>query len=231
MVSNSVESYMNLKSVNADLMQQVAVLEQELLSAKQEVEFLSKDSTIDIRHFKEAYPNPYSFIPAQVVNNQVAMMDNNYITLNRGSLSGIKEDMGVLSPTGIVGVVEHVSSHFSKVMPILNPKYQLSCKIKETNFIGTLSWDGRNPQYSLLKELPQHAEFKPGDTIVTSGFSAIFPAGVPVGTIENTFKQKGENYNSVQVRLFTNFGALNEVMIVVNDRKEEQKNIEKGEPE
>jgi rod shape-determining protein MreC len=212
-------------------MQQVAILEQELRNAKKEVEFLSKDSTIDVQPFKDAYPNAYRFITAQVVNNQVAMMDNNYITLNKGTLAGVKEDMGVLSPTGIVGVVVSVSPHFSRVIPILNPKYQPSSKIKGTNFFGTLSWDGKDPQYSSLKELPQHAEFNIGDTIVTSGFSTVFPEGVPVGTIENTFKKKGENYNSVKVKLFTNFSALSEVLIVVNALKDEQLDIEKGETE
>ena len=235
MVSNSIESYMNLKSVNSDLMQQVAILEQELRSAKQKLDFLSEevDSTTirRFKSFKAAYTNPYSFLPAQVANKQFTRMDYNFFTLNRGSLSGIKEDMGVLSPTGIVGVVRNVTPHFSQVMPILNPKYQPSCKIKGTNFPGILSWDGRNTQYSFLKELPQHAEFHIGDTIVTSGFSTVFPEGLPVGTIENTIKEKGENYNSVKVRLFTNFSALSEVMVVVNALKDEQLSIEKGENE
>jgi len=221
---------MNLKSVNSDLIQQIAVLEQELRNTKQEVEVLSKQvRPADVRHLEDIYLNAYSFIPAQVVNNQVAMMDNNYITLNKGTLAGINEDMGVLSPTGIVGVVVKVTPHFSRVIPILNPKFQPSCKIKRTNFSGKLSWDGKDPQYSSLKELPQHAEFNIGDTIVTSGFSTFFPEGVPVGTIENTFKSKGENYNSVRVKLFTNFSALSEVLIAVNALKEEQLNIEKGE--
>ena len=220
---------MNLKSVNSELVQQVAVLEQELRSAKQKVEVLSKQvNPVDVHHLEDAYPNAYSFLPAQVINNQFARLDNNYITLNRGSLSGIKEDMGVLSPTGIVGVVVNVSPHFSRVIPILNPKYQPSCKIKGTNFFGTLYWDGKDPQYSFLKELPQHAEFNIGDTIVTSGFSTVFPEGVPVGTIENTVKSKGENYNSVRVKLFTHFNALSEVLIAVNALKEEQLNVEKG---
>jgi len=79
--------------------------------------------------------------------------------------------------------------------------------------------------------LPQHAEIHIGDTIVTSGFSTVFPEGLPVGTIENTIKEKGENYNSVKVRLFTNFSALSEVMVVVNALKDEQLSIEKGENE
>jgi rod shape-determining protein MreC len=222
---------MNLKSINSDLMQQIAVLEQDLQSAKQEVGFLAGDSLMKISFFRESYPNAYRFIPAQVVNNQVARMDNNFITLNRGSLSGVKEDMGVLSPSGIVGVVVNVTPHFSTVIPILNPKSPPSCKIKGTNFPGTLSWDGKNTQYSFLKELPQHAEFNIGDTIVTSGFSTVFPEGIPVGSIENIIKEKGENFNSLKVKLFTDFSALSEVMIVENSLREEQLTIEKGDIE
>jgi len=232
LLSYSVKSYMNLKSINADLMQQVAELEQEVQKAKHEIIFLSEKAyPADIQHFVAIYPNKYSFISAQVVNNQVARSDNNFITLNRGSLSGIAEDMGVLSTSGIVGVVERVTPHFSKVRPIVNPKYQPNCKIKRTNYPGTLSWDGKDTRYSSLKELPQHAEFNIGDTIVTSGNSTVFPEGVPVGVIENTYREKGESYNSVRVKLFTNFSALSEVLIVVNALKEEQLSIEKGEIE
>jgi rod shape-determining protein MreC len=229
-VSNSVESYMNLKTINSDLIQRIAVLEQEVKDYKKEVEILSEQVfPMDVHKYEHTYSNPFSFIPAQVVNNQISRMGNNYITLNRGTLAGLKEDMGVLSPNGIVGVVISVSTHFAKVIPILNPNYQPSCKIKGSDYFGTLSWDGKDSRYISLKELPQHADFNIGDTIVTSGFSTIFPEGVLVGTVEDTFKKKGENYNSLKVKLFTNFSALSEVLVVVNALKEEQLNIEKGE--
>jgi rod shape-determining protein MreC len=221
---------MNLKMINSDLVQRVAVLEQELKDAKLQVEFLSEQvSPVDMHHFEMIYPNAYSYLRSRVVNNQTVRMGNNYITLNKGTLSGVKEDMGVLSPTGgIVGVVVRVSPYFSKVISVLNPKYQPSCKIKGTNFSGALSWDGEDSRYTSLIELPQHALFNIGDTVVTSGFSTVFPEGVPVGTVETTFKKKGENYNSLKIKLFTNFSALSEVLIVVNALKDEQLNIEKG---
>lgn len=230
LVSNSVESYMSLKTINSDLMRRIAVLEQEMRDYKKEVEILSEQVfPMDVHKYENIYSNVFSFIPAQVVNNQINRIGNNYITLNKGTLAGLKEDMGVLSPNGIVGVVMSVSLHFSRVIPILNPKYQPSCKIKGTDYFGTLSWDGKDSRYISLKELPQHAAFNIGDTIVTSGFSTIFPEGVLVGTVEDTFKKKGENYNSLKVKLFTNFGALSEVLVVVNALKEEQLSIEKEE--
>jgi rod shape-determining protein MreC len=229
-VSNSVESYMNLKTINSDLMRRIAVLEQEIRDSKKEVETLSElVFSMDVHEYERAYSSGFSFIPAQVVNNQITRIGNNYITLNKGTLAGVREDMGVLSPNGIVGVVINVSPHFSKVISILNPKYQPSCKIKKTDYSGTLSWDGKDSRYISLKELPQHALFNIGDTIVTSGFSTVFPEGVPVGTVEDTFKKKGEDYNSLKVKLFTNFSALSEVLVVVNAQKEERLNIEKGE--
>lgn len=230
LVSNSVESYMNLKTINSGLMERVAVLEKELRDTRQKVEVLSEVAyPVDVRHFADAYPGDYSFLPAQVVNNQISWIGSNYITLNKGSLAGVREDMGVLSPAGIVGIVVRVSPHFSKVISILNPKLQPSCKIKGTNYPGTLSWDGKDSRYSSLKELPQHAKFNIGDTVVTSGFSTIFPEGVLVGTVEDTFKKKGEDYNSLKVKLFTDFSTLSEVLIAVNALKDEQLNIEKGE--
>lgn len=230
LVSNSVESYVNLKTINSDLIRQIAVLEQEMRDSKKKVETLSElVFPLDVHGYERIYPNAFSFIPAKVVNNQIARMDNNYITVNKGTLAGVKEDMGVLSPNGIVGVVISVSPHFSKIIPILNPKYQPSCKIKGTGYFGNLLWDGKDSRYISLKELPQHAAFNIGDTIVTSGYSTVFPEGMPVGTVEDTFKKKGENYNSLKVKLFTNFGALSEVLVVVNALKDEQLNIEKGE--
>ncbi|MDR0733552.1 MAG: rod shape-determining protein MreC [Dysgonamonadaceae bacterium] len=230
MVSNSVESYMNLKTINSDLMQRIAVLEHEVRDYKKEVETLSElVYPMDARKHESVYLNAFDFIQAQVVNNQISRMGNNYITLNKGALAGLKEDMGVLSSNGIVGVVVNVSPHFARVIPILNPKYQPSCKIKGTDYFGTLSWDGKDSRYISLKEVPQHADFNIGDTIITSGFSTIFPEGVLVGTVEDTFKKKGDNYNSLKIRLFTNFSALSEVLIVTNAAKEEQLNIEKGE--
>lgn len=230
LVSNSVESYMYLKTVNSDLMRRIAVLEREVLVYKKKAEILSEQvSPMNVHEYDSIYSTPFRFIPAQVVNSRITRMGDNYITLNKGTLAGVSEDMGVLSSNGIVGVVISASAHFSKIIPILNPKYQPSCKIKSSDYFGTLSWDGKDPLYIFLKELPQHATFNIGDTIITSGYSTIFPEGVPVGTVEDAFMKKGENYNSLKVKLFTNFSALTEVLIVVNALKEEQLSIEKGE--
>ena len=225
-VSNSVQSYLNLNATNADLMQRIAVLEKEVQEYKKMQENLSDRMYPDtIRLGVEQYA--YRYTPARVIHNEI-FGPKNYILLDKGSEEGIKKDMGVVSVKGIVGVVMNVSPHFSRVLPILNSEYNLSCMIKNTRFFGPLFWDGKDPRYIALSRLPSHTSYSIGDTIVTSGYSIVFPEGIPVGVVEEPLKRKNEEYNSLKVRLFTDFSTLNEVFIIRNPLQEEQINIEKG---
>jgi rod shape-determining protein MreC len=152
----------------------------------------------------------------------------NYITINKGYLEGIDVDMGVVTHRGVVGVVTNVSAHFARVIPLLNSKFQTSGKIMNTGYFGPLVWDGRDSRFTYLRELPRHATFNSGDTIITSGYSTFFPEGIPVGTIETSYKQKGDDYNSLKIRLFADFDTLTEVLVIENKLKDEQQKIEKG---
>ncbi|MDR3338615.1 MAG: rod shape-determining protein MreC [Candidatus Symbiothrix sp.] len=225
-VSNSVESYMNLKTGNADMAKRIASLEQEVKIYQKKIEKLTDFLDSNEIGFNTDSLTIYRYITARVINNRVSGVEN-FITLNKGSLDGIEKDMGVLTTKGIVGVVMNVSPHFSVVITVLNSEYNPSCKTKGSNYSGPLVWDGKDSRYTYLKELPTHAAYNIGDTIVTSGYSTIFPAGIPVGIIENFSRQKNDDYNSLKVKLFTDFATLSEVLVVENKLKEEQKNIEK----
>jgi len=225
-VSNSVQSYVNLKETNAGLMQRIITLEEEIQVYKNELENLSSQNQLDSINIGTDQP-VYHYIHARVVQNRISEV-NNYVTLNKGSNDGITEDMAVVSVKGIVGVVSNVTKNFSRVMPLINPEYHPTCIIKSTKFFGSLFWDGKDPRYISLRDLPSHASYAVGDTIVTSGYSAIFPEGVLVGVIEESFKRKNEEYNSLKIRLFTDFSTLNEVFIIRNPLREEQIQIEKG---
>ena len=205
---------MNLKSTNEDLTKRIAELET-LVFAYQKTTNQINDSSII-----------YQFIPAQVVNKSASKLEN-YITLNKGSNEGVTRDMGVLSANGIVGVVMTVSTHFSIVIPVLNPKFRLNCKLTN-NYSSPLVWDGKDAQYAYLTELPRHATFQIGDTVVTSGYSTIFPPGIPVGSIKSSQRGKDDNYNSLKIKLFTNFYTLNEVMIVNNKYQGEQLELQEN---
>ena len=112
------------------------------------------------------------------------------------------------------------------IIPLLNPKFRLSCKVLGSSYFGSLSWNGRNTMYANLDELPRHVEFQKGDTIVTSGYSAVFPSGIIVGTVADFEKQHDDNFYSLQVELATDFQALNNVRIIKNFRQTEQIGVE-----
>lgn len=225
-VSNSVQSYLNLKTTNADLMQRIVILEEKIQGYQKQIEYLSDRLPLDSIDVG-IDPAIYHYTHARVVHNQVNETDN-YILLDKGLKDGITEDMAVVSVKGIVGVVMRVSPHYSRVIPVLNSGYNPSCMIKDKKFFGSLFWDGKDPRYIHLRRLPSHASYAIGDTVVTSGYSATFPAGVLVGVIEDAVKQKNDEYNSVKVRLFTDFSTLSEVLIIRNPLQEEEKNMEKG---
>lgn len=207
------------------MISKIAELENQVY-AYQEQLYLNTDSiAVGNLNLNPNHSSSYRFITARVVNNNVSRLEN-YITLNKGSNDGIRADMGVLSAQGIVGVVMSTSPNFSLVIPVLNPKFGLSCKVKNTNSFGPLVWDGEDSQYTYLRELPRHISYEVGDTIITSGFSSIFPEGLPVGTVDNWKKQKDDNYNALKIKLFTDFNTLSEVLVVENSHQEEQRTLQ-----
>lgn len=219
--TSGISSYLHLKSVNAELAEQLAQLTAEVQDYR-----LRSGGVPDGGAAGAAVDSLlYSFIPAKVINNSVALREN-YITLNKGALDGIRADMGVLSPSGVVGVVVNTSPHFSTVISLLNTKYRLNGKIRQNDYYGPLMWDGKDPQFSFLTEIPRYADYQIGDTIVTSGYSTVFPQGIPVGAIVEVRKQRDDNYRSLRIRLFTNFSNLSEVMVVANRLQKEQKELE-----
>ncbi|MDR0995971.1 MAG: rod shape-determining protein MreC, partial [Tannerella sp.] len=168
---------------------------------------------------------PYATLPAKVVNNSVAYLSN-YITINKGKSDGLHPDMGVLSSEGVVGIISTVSEHYAVVIPILNPKFRLSCKVAGSNYFGSMSWNGRDISYAQLEELPRHVAFQVGDTIVTSGYSSIFPEGVRVGTVSSFKKQRNDNFYALTVKLASDFHDLGTVLVIRNYHQKERKQLE-----
>ena len=168
----------------------------------------------------------YSYITAKVINSSVNKQLN-YITLDKGSLHGIQPDMGVVNSEGVVGIVSTVSENFSVVIPILNPRIKVSCRIAKNDYYGSLLWEGKNAEFANLKEIPQHVELVKGDTIVTSGFSAIFPENIIVGTVEEVNTAKDYNFSKIKVRLAVNFQTISFVNLIKFAKIEELNNLEK----
>lgn len=226
-VSSYATSYVGLKSINEDLLKKNIELESRVLALEQALKSMQDTVTYSIAGIRDsASYEAYSFMSARVVNNSISKKEN-YITLNKGAKDGVTADMGVISTQGVVGLVILASDHFSLVMPILNTKFRLSCKVKTNNYFGSLVWDSKDPRYAYLEELPRHALFTVGDTVVTSGYSNVFPEGFEIGTVVDAQKQKNDNFNSLKVLLSTDFGSLSDALIIKSRDKQEQAKLER----
>ena len=165
--------------------------------------------------------NRFQYLPGLILNNSTKF-EKNLMTIDKGKIDGIKPNMGVIGPNGVVGVVYKSSSHFSTVVPLINTTLKLNVALKKNNFSGTLEWDGKDYTESKIWDIPTHVKINKGDTIVTSGFSAIFPPGIPVGYVSGIDTVKSTNFYNLTIKLFTNFRTIRHIYIVQNIRQEEQ---------
>ncbi len=175
----------------------------------------------DIIHVYDTIRNQqYTHTPAQIINNTINNK-HNYLTLNKGYQHGIKPEMAVISQDGVVGIVKGVSKNYSTVISMLNLDYKISAKVKKNQYFGSLSWDGVNYRTVILNEIPLHADIQVGDTIVTSGFSSIYPEGVMIGTIKE-FEEKAGSFYEIEVTLSVDFKRIYHVYVVGNFLREER---------
>ena len=166
----------------------------------------------------------FDYVPSRIVHNSV-YKQYNYITLDKGRKQGVFRDMGVISDRGLVGIVLESSNNFATVIPVINRDFRLSVKVKSNNYAGILQWEGDSPLFAMLTEIPFHVTLQEGDTILTIGYSSIFPEGIEVGTIESFAIDKG-NFYDIKIRLSTDFQSLFHVNVIRNHRQEEQLNLE-----
>lgn len=219
---SSVTGYVHLKEINEDLQERNALLEMEVVKLRNEIneyKIQLPDSNLQPRL------QQFNFVVAHVISNSIAQ-PHNYITINRGHKDGIKPEMGVVDQNGIVGIVDVTGPHSARVISLLNPDMKLSCKLKNSEYFGSMVWDGVSPQYAILEELPKHMKFNVGDTIVTSGYSSVFPEGVIVGTVVSRARNLTDNFFSLKVKLTTNFSQLSTVRVITNDMRDELKALD-----
>ena len=223
-VAGSVSSYFHLKTVNADLLERNVWLERKVEVLEKAFAEQGPDSVM-LHSLENLVSAKYEVYRATVIKNSLNRVDN-YLTLDKGSVDSIRPEMGVVDANGVVGIVYKTSPHYSLVISLLNSKSNLSCKISGSGYFGYLHWKGTDAQYAYLRDLPRHAEFSVGDTVVTSGYSAVFPEGVMVGTVdEMTDSHDGLSYR-VKVKLATDFGKVTQVCIISRAGQEEQKSLE-----
>ncbi|GGG57943.1 rod shape-determining protein MreC [Hymenobacter glacieicola] len=239
-----VQDYFRLIEVNQGLMKENALLREQLYPpdrSNRQADSLpvSPDSLTQARLAQAGRPDSlllglrqlpahdpdYPLLPARVVSGTLRRVDN-YLTLNVGTADGVKEGMGVVSAAGVVGRVKVASEHYTTITSVLHSKTRISARIQRDGTIGTIRWLGEDPTHVLLDEVPRQNKLVRGDTVVTSGYNAVFPEGVLIGTIDGFVKEPDKNFWTVRVKLAVDFSRLIYVYLVTSRPKVERDTVE-----
>ncbi|GHV15577.1 cell shape-determining protein MreC [Bacteroidia bacterium] len=225
-VSSGILSYFGLRTENEELLRKNGELQSQVKRLQDYLYSIEKDSLKTTAFLNDSLGNKNSqeYITARVESNSISQVYN-FIIVNKGKNSGVKNDMGAISSQGIVGVVRDVTDNYAVIQSVLNPNSRFSCKILSSNTAGTLIWEAGDPRYVSLTEYPKYEKVEKGDTVVTSGFSDIFPEGIFVGIVEDFKSETNDNFYNIKVKLSTDFGALKNVQLI-NIKDEERKELE-----
>lgn len=222
---NNWRYYFSLKETNDQLVAENARL-RNLLPANFQPIDSSRKNIID-SSLKDSLGKmrKYTVFPAKVIGNTITLQSN-FLTLERGSLQGVKKGMAVISTSGIVGVVVAVSENNARVMSLLHRNSRVSAMLKKDNVSGSIEWDGADPNYLLLKNIPKSSKVTMGDSVLTSTYSANFPSHLLIGTVHSIVADATSNFYTLKVKTATNIFSIQYVYLVENIRYAEQVNIE-----
>lgn len=159
----------------------------------------------------------YEFKGARIISNSLRFAQN-HLTLNKGAKDGVKPGMGIFNEEGVVGRVKSVSENYSVGISLLNTGLLISSKIKSNGVFGSVNWDGKNSKQAKLLYIPRHVTAQPGDTVVTSGFNAVFPEGISIGVISTIEQGADPNYLDIVIDLSTDFSRVHYVYLVENNQ-------------
>lgn len=214
------KSFFSLTKVNEQLTQRNLYLEEQVKELTERMVEVTNDTNYTKRSQLEMLSS-YKLIPAKVITNSINQRDN-LITLDKGSDDGVRVDMGVACGNGVVGIVYMVSKKYCVVIPVLNSHSNISVSVDKRGYFGYLHWLGRRPDKAYVNDIPLHAKVLPGDQVVTSGYSSIFPPGLQVGKVLYVFKSLDGLSLQLQVRLSTDFSTLRDVCIIDDAKMKER---------
>ena len=212
---SKVTALFHLSEVNSDLAVRNYYLERQVAQLRRLYRQATEkpDSTADkqIRDMRM-----YEMVTAKVITNELHKA-NNLMTIDKGTADGIETGMGVISGNGVVGVTYLTSAHYTVVIPVLNTSSsRISCVIRGKDYFGVLKWDGKDPAYAYVEDVPRHARFKRGDWVETNGYSSIFPSGIVVGKIVEVYNSRDGLSYKLKVRLATDFGNVRDVAVITD---------------
>ena len=203
----SIKQFFNLRHENGRLLEENNRLKSLIFNSESSLDSITFDSI--------SFGKNYKLYPAGVTKNSYGH-SNNYLLINKGEKAGLKQDFGVITSKGIVGIIDNTSNNYATVLSILNTKSRINAKLNSSDHIGSLTWNAKSPELVQLEDVSKFAPVSVGDTIVTGGQSSIFPKGIPIGLVD-TFEIdiSGDTY-TIQVKLFNDMTNIGHVHIIEN---------------
>ncbi|WP_282629277.1 rod shape-determining protein MreC [Empedobacter sedimenti] len=217
-----VTNFIHLPQTNKELMDENASLRERLVHLGIKDAKTKKFYKTDTLGYKQTY----SFVPAEIVNNSI-IKTQNLLTIDKGTNDGVEKGDGIITNNGVIGIVTYASKNYSRAISLLNKDININARIKGNQYFGTVKWDGKDPRYVQLLEIPKYIAVKKGDVIETDGKSPVFPEGIIIGTVVSKgIDETGEL--RIQVKLKQDFGNLAQAYVVTNLNKVEIQQVEKS---
>lgn len=214
-IFSDIGAYFGMPSRNHRLEAENQILREEVIALRQELGVKSRNQRVKL----------YRAIGAEVINATIHKATN-LMTINKGTKDGVKAEMGVVCSSGVVGIVSLASDHYAIVMPLINTKSMVSCRLADSNSFGTLQWERGDIEEAMLTGVPRHAEVNVGDEVETNGFSDIFPAGIPIGQVIHMEDSSDGLAYILTVKLSTDFSNLRDVSVITNYHHAERQLLE-----
>jgi rod shape-determining protein MreC len=219
--TNSMRDYFQLDIENKELLKENLILRNKLEKLSQSIDTPALTEIFEKTDFRQRY----SYIQGRIEKNQFRS-NYNFLTINLGKKDSLVPEMGVINSKGILGITENVLHSYSRVRSILNKNSKINAKLKNSNYFGTLTWDGLDYNSTQLLDIPRQARLKVGDTIITGGMSSIFPEGIPIGSIDNIANEASIK-RIINIKLFNDMSSLKNIYVVKDFDKQQLMNLEK----
>ena len=214
----SIKHFFTLRKENIQLSERIAQLEGQLAYYREKEQNAQTDSLnfelMDSTLYESL--SQYRYTTARIIQSTISH-NRNYITLNRGLMHGVVEDMAVITPTGVmVGYVVGCSERYSVVLPLLNTDFRTSGKIVGDDNFGSIYWDGHSPYKVQMTELSKYAQIEEGQEVIASGLSHYFPEGIRIGYVDKITLNENQTSYDIEIRLAANMSKLNNVLLIEN---------------
>lgn len=213
-------SYFSLREINNDLLKENSILKNQLLNKDLVVgrKFIKSKDTI--------YQKNFLFKEVKVINSQFKHYEN-FLIVNAGKKSGVRDKMGLIGTKGILGIVKNVTDNYATIRPLINPNFGLKVIHEKTNSWGDLIWvpEENNYQNIFVKNIPIYTKVKLGDYFTTSGAEGLFPGGIKIGKVIEIKENIEQQTLDIKLKNEEDFSRTKIGFIVFNKTAEEIKQI------